>query len=428
MTRSCHARGTALLGILTAVAALGPAAPAGAQEVRDRYALLVGVRQYGKDELRTLNYTENDIKELSQVLLRSGYRRENVVVMTQSTGAYDTDLLPTAANIRTQLKLLLQDRTEAHSVLIAFAGHGVQFQNDQATYFCPAGAKLDDKGTLVSLSEVSQQLEQCEAHFKIMLVDACRNDPLSESGARRATMNLPSMTRPRKPVPAGGVATFFSCSAGEVAFENSDLQHGVFFNYVIRGLQGEADMNKDGQVTLFELADYVQLHVSDFVRSEYKKRQMPELVNKTNVSTPLVVLPRERAQPPQPPQAPPASQYRLRDLTLILETAIVWEAVSPEWQARRDGWVRDVQRADSVPALRRLVAELESNILWTAVAPSWRDRRDGWVRDCARATNAADLGKLLVELESYITWDAVSAKWKDLREPWVIEARKSNSP
>jgi uncharacterized caspase-like protein len=425
MTRSCDARRTAVLGLLAAAAALAPAAPAGAQQVRDRYALLVGVRQYGKDELRTLNYTENDIKELSEVLLRSGYRRENVVVMTQRTGAEDTDLLPTAANIRAQLKLLLQDRTESHSVLIAFAGHGVQFQNDSATYFCPAGAKLEDKSTLISLSEVSQQLEQCEAHFKIMLVDACRNDPLSESGARRATMHVPSVTRPRKPVPAGGVAAFFSCSAGEVAFENSDLQHGVFFNYVIKGLQGEADSNQDGQVTLFELADYVQLHVSDFVRSEYKKRQMPELVNKTNVSTPLVVLPRER---PQPPPAAQASAYRLRDLTLILEANIVWEAVSPEWTARREGWVRDVQGASSVAALRRLVAELESNILWTAVAPGWRDRRDGWVRDCSRAASAGDLGGLLVELESYITWDAVGAKWKDVREPWIAEARRSNVP
>ena len=59
-----------------------------------------------------------------------------------------------AGKIRSELKLLLQNRTKEDTVLIAFAGHGVQFQNDEESYFCPADARLAERSTLVSLAEV----------------------------------------------------------------------------------------------------------------------------------------------------------------------------------------------------------------------------------------------------------------------------------
>jgi hypothetical protein len=46
--------------------------------------------------------------------------------------------------------------------------------------------------------------------------------------------------------PPGGVAVLFSCSKGEHAYKNDELKHGVFFHFVIKGLQGEADSTKDG--------------------------------------------------------------------------------------------------------------------------------------------------------------------------------------
>src|SRR5262249_41878577 len=106
-----------LLALAVLLAGFGAASPAAAREPQrttgEKYALLVGVRQYNKNELRNLPYAENDVEGLAQVLLRNGYRKENVVLMTQKVGATtDTDLLPTTANIREQIKLLLQDRIE----------------------------------------------------------------------------------------------------------------------------------------------------------------------------------------------------------------------------------------------------------------------------------------------------------------------------
>ncbi|GEM_PF-2828663 len=43
------------------------------------------------------------------------------------------------------------------------------------------------------------------------------------------------MTRPPEKLRPGGAAILFSCSAGEKAFEDPELKHGVFFHFVIEG-------------------------------------------------------------------------------------------------------------------------------------------------------------------------------------------------
>ena len=179
----------AALTLLVAVApALGekPARRPGG----DQFALLVGVRKYHPNELRDLPYAEADVEGLAKTLRTAGYAPENVVLMTQSAAARDLRFAPEAAKIRSELKLLLQKRAREDTVLIAFAGHGVQFAKEEESYFCPADARLGDRATLVSLSEVYRELERCPARVKVLLVDACRNDPLTDHSRSRATVRL----------------------------------------------------------------------------------------------------------------------------------------------------------------------------------------------------------------------------------------------
>ena len=70
-----------------------------------RYALLVGIREYDPNEMRALPYTENDVTELAGVLKANGYKADDVVLMTQKLGAAQTRFLPTAKNVRNELKL-----------------------------------------------------------------------------------------------------------------------------------------------------------------------------------------------------------------------------------------------------------------------------------------------------------------------------------
>ena len=77
----------------------------------------------------------------------------------------------------------------------------------------------------------------------------------------------------------------FSCSEGQVAYEDDDLKHGVFFHFVIEGLKGKADEesgNRDGKVTLGELASYTSTEVYKFVDRTRNDEQLPEYLFKAN--------------------------------------------------------------------------------------------------------------------------------------------------
>ncbi|MGA7497274.1 MAG: caspase family protein, partial [Isosphaeraceae bacterium] len=257
----------------------------------DKYALLVGVRKYDPNELRGLPYSEPDVVELSGVLKAEGYKPGNVVLMTQTAGADDTRFLPLAANVRKELKLLLDEiDDEGDSVLIALAGHGVQFQGENESYFCPADARLADKSTLIPLSEIYKALENSRAGLKVLLVDACRNDPQSQNSRDREVVKLESVTRPQRTPPPGGVVAFFSCSEGEKAFEHAELKHGVFFHFVIQALKGAAVGPDQNDVLVPDLVKYVTRQVKDFVREKYGVKQQPEWKGTSRDLVPLVSL------------------------------------------------------------------------------------------------------------------------------------------
>jgi len=283
---------------ILAILAGGPAPARGADKPSgEKYAILVGVRKYDPAEpLPALAYSEADMDELRQVLLAAGYQPENIKLMTQTAGAENPRFLPIADKIRKEFALTLKRLDESDSLVVALAGHGVQFSQEGESFFCPADAALDDESSLIKLGDLAKTLEACQAGFKLLLVDACRNNPKLRvaRASGRAVIDLPSLSRPFVRRAAGGVAALFSCSAGEIAFENPELKHGVFFHYVIEGLRGDADLDRDGQVEVEELAAFAKKNVARFVDTTYGKEQYPELVNRTRGAVAIVSLDRGR--------------------------------------------------------------------------------------------------------------------------------------
>lgn len=232
----------------------------------------------------SLPYTGRDVDQLAEVLLASGYRPEHVRVLTLKRGNENTRFLPTLRNAQREFKLLAADRKPDDTLLVALSGHGITRKvkvgaerSKPVAFFCPIDADIDDPDSLLSLDDLYATLERSEARTKVMLVDACRNDP-----TEGRTAAIPFVSEPPPP----SVAALFACSNGEVAWDATDLGggHGVFFHYVIEGLKGAADAdagNRDGKVTLAELTSYTQDKVPDYVSFRRGKRQMPLLLGTT---------------------------------------------------------------------------------------------------------------------------------------------------
>ena len=242
----------------------------------ENYAFLVAVQDYDVKSLRPLKFSRKDIEDFATVLKQSGFKSENIVVMTDNTA--ELRYAAESAKIRKQLDILLAGIGDKDTLIVALAGHGVQFAGDEKSYFCPADADLNDPShsRLLAISEIYGKLKNCGAQRKLLIVDACRNDPVSKLSRSREVLKLESITRPQTEAVPKGVVALFSCAAGQEAFEFPALKHGIFFHHFMEGWRGAAD-NGDKIVTLDEVISYAREKTQSFARTKLDVVQTPQL-------------------------------------------------------------------------------------------------------------------------------------------------------
>ena len=294
-----------------------------AQKV-SRYALIVGVKEYTEcpDQLAKLPFAEKDAEALHKTFKDLGY---SITLLTQSQkSAY---LKPSGSRVRKNLEMLCETPglNKNDCVVIVLSGHGIQLrskekEDDHRYYFCTSNSNITDvrfhedvkpHHNLILINDIYAELGKCKAGLKLLILDSCRNDPTSGNAFRAATS-----TRPAVPPPPGGMVTLFSCSAQQKAVETAELGHGVFTYYLMEGLQGNADMDQDREITLLEVYAYAQKRTYDYVRLKYHRQQRPELHGKLigggviakltkPVPPPIPMPPKPTPTPPKPTPTPP---------------------------------------------------------------------------------------------------------------------------
>ena len=121
----------------------------------------------------------------------------------------------------------------------------------------------------------------------------------------------------------------FSCSPGDVAFEEPDLQRGVFLHYTTLGLDGQADTDGNGAVDVEELSAFAKKNVFLHIGRKYRKEQTVEVVNYTRGSVAVVDLGRTRF-PDRLPTQPPDRLSNSLWMTLKLIPAGEFLMCSPD--------------------------------------------------------------------------------------------------
>ena len=77
---------------------------------------------------------------------------------------------------------------------------------------------------------------------------------------------------------AGGKTVVLSAGSGDQVSSTYDKQgHGLLMYFFLKGLQGEADRNKDGAIDLAEVFDYLRPQVERVARREFNNEQTPQL-------------------------------------------------------------------------------------------------------------------------------------------------------
>jgi formylglycine-generating enzyme required for sulfatase activity len=225
-----------LVGVLLVLPLAVALVPAQTGKNGTQYAFLVGCSGYDKAELRPLPYTVNDVEDFKKALLATGFEEENVKVLhdKRPERRYQSE----RAKILRELGLMLDGVRAEDTVVVALSGHGVHFKGDKTGYFCPVDAKLSDKATLIPMEGeggLFDLLKGCKARRKLLIVNACRNDPAIDLAQAARKVNLDDADTDQVPE---GIAAIYSCREGQKSYFDPDRKRGIFFDHVIRAWQG----------------------------------------------------------------------------------------------------------------------------------------------------------------------------------------------
>jgi formylglycine-generating enzyme required for sulfatase activity len=239
-----------------------------------QYAFLVACSGYDRTELRELPFTINDIEGFRDALVATGFDPENIKVLHDKCG--QRRYLPEKAKILHELSLLLAGLREEDSLVMALSGHGVHFKGDKTGFFCPIDARLDDKTTLIPMEGsggLFETLKSCKAKKKLLVVNACRNDPASDLAQAAKKVELDDEDSDQVPE---GIAALYSCKAGQKSYFDSDRKRGIFFDHLIRAWKGE--YRKEQQALDLEdvFHEVVRKTKADVDRT-FSRSQVPEV-------------------------------------------------------------------------------------------------------------------------------------------------------
>jgi tetratricopeptide (TPR) repeat protein len=252
----------------------------------NQWALLVGVNDY-PGEIQDLRFARNDAREIKNLLIASaGFAEDHVRLLTDDgIGAARAS----KQNIYAAIDQYLAQRMQTgHQLIVFMAGHGISqgYGTEARSYFLPVDAEAQTKESLVrtaiDLEELSRKLAALPAAQFTVFVDACREDPFPGRGLKGNTMTdvmarglrIVRHTEPQAPAPPPTSIVFYSCRVGERAYENAELQHGVFTYYILRGIR-ELAASPNGRVEAGQLAGYLTSNVRKWAEEHALRAKVP---------------------------------------------------------------------------------------------------------------------------------------------------------
>jgi uncharacterized caspase-like protein len=94
-----------------------------------------------------------------------------------------------------------------------------------------------------------------------MFIDACYSGQTRGGDVLLANAKPVALKADKNAYPPN--FTVITASANDqISSSSSELKHGIFSFYLMKGMEGEADANQDGKITVGEMQDYLSDKVS----------------------------------------------------------------------------------------------------------------------------------------------------------------------
>jgi hypothetical protein len=243
------------------------------QPERDAVAVIIGIAKY--ESLPIAEFANDDARAFYDYAIRGlGVKPENIKLLVDE-GAREAEILKT---FRTWLPSRVKSSTE---VFVFYSGHGLPTPDGSGLYLLPLHADrdvIDD--TAIPFAKINDAISMAKPKSVTVILDACY------SGQTKAGQTLVASARP---LTLKAKNSFFppnftvisASQSDQISSSSPDLQHGIFSYYLMKGMEGDADMNKDGKITLGEMREYLVENVGRQA-AMMSRKQEPQLIGDAN--------------------------------------------------------------------------------------------------------------------------------------------------
>jgi len=234
----------------------------------DDYALIMGVERY--QSIPEAEFGESDAKTFRRYAVeRLGVPKENAISLLGSRA--------TRAGMSRYLEEWLpKNVTEKSRLWVYYSGHGAPDPVKGSAYLVPwDGDPAYLESSAYPLSRLYERLAALKARQIVVVLDACFSGAGGRSVLARGARPLVAVRQ--TDAPSDPRLSILTASAGDqIAGGLQEQGHGVFTYFLLKGLQGAADSDKDGHVTMAELGDYLAREVPRAARRQ-NREQTPHL-------------------------------------------------------------------------------------------------------------------------------------------------------
>jgi hypothetical protein len=245
----------------------------------DKFAVVVGIARYSDTAsgLTNLQFADRDAQDFRDFLLSPDggtFPKENIRLLLNEDA--------TSQNLRSALFTFLTKAQPQDEVVLYIAGHGAPDPNDPRNlYLLTYDTKLEDMGgtafPMYQLQDVFTRV--IKAKRVVTFADTCHSYGFSGASAHAKKSNNLVNQYLSHFANDSDRAVITASDISQLSYESDKWGggHGVFTFFLLKGLHGEADANKDGTVTAGELFSYIHDSVDKATEGNQSPMALPGL-------------------------------------------------------------------------------------------------------------------------------------------------------
>jgi hypothetical protein len=239
------------------------------------WVVIVGVAAY--ENINPLTYTKDDAYRMYAF-----YKSPEGGSLPDRQIALLIDEDATRKNVIKAIQDIYSQAGKDDIIIFYFSGHGAEGA------FITSEFDKDDikdyKGILWH-EELQSVFQQSSAKYKYLIADACHAGSFTKASRQSGTQSRGAFYQAFEQS-KGGFVLLLSCMGDELSLETRGVRQGIFSHYLLRGLKGESDSNKDKIVSVVELFEYVNNNVKNFTCG----KQNPVISGNYDEALPIAVV------------------------------------------------------------------------------------------------------------------------------------------